>query len=80
MAKYRKKPVVVEAIRWTGDNTSEVASFMSGKSVKYGDGVLVIPTLEGDMIAHVGDWIIRGVYGEYYPCKPDVFAMTYEDV
>lgn len=83
LTKYRKKPVVVDAVQWDGSNVSEIAVFM-GTDVKaryvIDDGIVVIPTLEGDMTASKGDWIIRGVNGEYYPCKPDVFAKTYEPV
>lgn len=78
--KFRKKPVVIEAIRYTGSNGLEVATFCKGIGLHtFGDS-LVIPTLEGDHRADVGDWIIRGVAGEYYPCKPDIFDQTYEEV
>jgi hypothetical protein len=79
--KYRKKPVVIDAIKWTGDNFESISIFTEGKAKpKVGDlaDVLTIPTLEGDHKANPGDYIIRGVKGEYYPCKPDIFAMTYE--
>ncbi len=86
--KFRKKPVVIDAIRFDGTNHNEVADFVM--NVPYGDtdvsGQLrddvhmVIHTLEGNMRADVGDWIIRGVKGEYYPCKPDIFEATYEPV
>lgn len=79
MARFRKKPVEIEAVQWTGDNTNEVASFTGGISRPGGAG-LIIPTLEGDHTASKGDWIIRGVKGEYYPCKPDIFAATYDAV
>lgn len=91
MAKFRKKPVVIEAIQWTGDNTREVTEWVEPKlapfampkgwwlkQLEVGQFALVIPTLEGDHEARVGDWIIRGVAGEHYPCKPDIFAATYE--
>lgn len=85
MAKYRKKPVVIEAVRFTGQNFFECAAFMG-----HGPEVLdnlelkdtdnpVVRTLEGDMVARPGDWIIRGVKGEFYPCKPDIFDATYEE-
>jgi len=93
--KYRKKPVVIEAIQWTGINASDIFSFV-GKKLKYyvdedmstayiaGQGppvcVMEIPTLEGVMKALSGDYIIKGVIGEFYPCKPDIFAKTYEAV
>jgi len=83
--KYRKKPVVVEAVQFTGRNHDEVRAFCP--TARYpilsatggDDPPITIPTLEGDMVAQAGDWIIRGVRGECYPCKPDIFEMTYED-
>ncbi len=79
MAKYKKKPVVIEAIRFTGSNYEEIREFI-GKNTLCSDLSIVIPTLEGDMIAQKGDYIIKGVKGEFYPCKPDIFAETYEVV
>jgi len=85
MAQYRKKPVVIEAIQL---EDLEVYTLMSiqhlvglGKDIfeVKGDG-LIIKTLEGDMRASIGDWIIKGVQGEFYPCKPDIFEKTYEKV
>ena len=84
--KYRKKPVVIEAIRYLpgrGGNCEAVAAFM-GEGIEHVDEDCdpstewIIPTLEGEMIASPGDWIIRGVQGEFYPCKPDIFEATYE--
>ena len=84
MTQYRKKPVVIDAIQWTGENESEIAAFVDGYGVNlhfyYPELVCKIPTLEGDMLANVGDWIIRGIKGEHYPCKPDIFAATYDPV
>ena len=77
--KYRKKPVTIEAIQWNGENLSEIDKFTKGK-VKNHESVLIIPTLEGDMEASIGDYIIKGVKGEFYPCKPDIFLATYEEV
>jgi len=77
--KFRKKPVVIEAVRWRGDNWEEVKSFCPEARRKL-HGIIIIPTLEGDHSANHDDWIIRGVKGEFYPCKPDIFAMTYEPV
>lgn len=80
--KYRKKPVVIEAVQWTGDNYNEICTFM-GKYPSYIDSNrkdLLIETLEGDYIASEGDFIIKGVQGEFYPCKPDIFETTYEEV
>lgn len=93
--KYRKKPVVIEAVQLCKNNTKEVLEFMGQKvdlncdmafqrweeycnSVK-NEG-LTIHTLEGDIIASIGDYIIKGVNGEFYPCKPDIFDKTYEKV
>jgi hypothetical protein len=76
MAKFRKKPVMIEAIQWTGNNLEEIKDFMG--YYEYAKKNLIIHTLEGKMIAQVNDWIIRGVQGEYYPCKPDIFEQTYE--
>ena len=78
MAKFRKKPVMIEAIQWTGNNLEEIKDFM--RYYEYAKKNLIIHTLEGKMIAQVNDWIIRGVQGEYYPCKPDIFEKTYEPV
>ena len=95
MKKYRKKPVVIEAVQWTGENLAEVLTF-TGKHpdwdkwfdsfehyeayVRADDMIFKIKTLEGTMTASPGDWIIRGVNGEHYPCKPDIFEKTYEKV
>ena len=81
MAKFRKKPIVIEAMRWDGSNQS-AAQIMHwcGRKLENGNGLMIIDTLEGDMRANVGDWIIRGIQGEIYPCKPDIFEETYEAV
>ena len=95
LVKFRKKPVVVDAIQWTGTNGHEVIDWATsvghfphgvvaaGWSFDYSVGKtpkMTIPTLEGDHVANPGDWIIRGVAGEFYPCKPDIFEKTYEEV
>lgn len=77
--KYRKKPVIIEAIQWNGENLSEIDKFTQGK-VKKHESVLIIPTLEGDMYVSLNDYIIKGVKGEFYPCKPNIFLATYEEV
>ena len=90
--KYRKKPIVIDAIRWYGDNLHEVKEFV-GKALEYeildsawivGKGIphtfIRINTLEGKMEVSVGDYIIKGVCGEFYPCKADIFEKTYEKV
>jgi len=76
--KFRKKPVVIEAIQWTGDNVEEIGEFLGMVHWATSGRNAVIPTLEGDMVASPNDWIIKGVKGEFYPCKPDIFAATYE--
>ena len=78
--KFRKKPVVIDAVRWTGQNPDAVNSLATvyGTLRPQPDGSLEIATLEGTMRAEPGDWIIRGVKGECYPCKPDIFEATYD--
>ena len=87
MPKFRKKPVVIEAMQFTDEVTGrDIAGWCGGRlnvSVSPRDHSdvwvdITIPTLEGAMTATRGDWIIRGVAGEFYPCKPDIFEQTYE--
>ena len=79
--KYKKRPVVIEAVRWTGKNLAELRKMDGFEEVHLCfNGKLRILTLEGIVDASVGDYIIRGVNGEFYPCKPDIFAKTYEPV
>lgn len=87
MARYRKKPVEIEARRLNMldyDEVLSIAEWCGGRPVSPdidgtpSDVVLAIDTLEGTMYASGGDWIIRGVAGEHYPCKPDIFAATYD--
>lgn len=81
MAKYRKKPVVVEAMQYNGFNTGKIHDFCGNKILEpVGKNYIEIKTLEGIMKASKGDYIIRGVNGEFYPCKPDIFEKTYEIV
>lgn len=80
MPKYRKKPVVIEAIQWTGDNLKEILEFSSESYIDKDNYTLKIHTLKGEMIADREDYIIKGVNGEFYPCKPDIFEKTYEEV
>lgn len=82
MAKYRKKPVVIEAVQYSGANVQEIIDFTEGQAIKNGgkSDFMTIPTLEGDHTATTGDWIIKGINGEFYPCKPDIFEKTYEKV
>ncbi|HEL0236210.1 TPA: hypothetical protein TUD26_000244 [Streptococcus equi subsp. zooepidemicus] len=77
--KYRKKPVEVEAVRFIGSNYKEIKEFI-GKNTLCSDLSIVIPTLEGDMVAQKGDYIIKGIAGEFYPCNPDIFEQTYESI
>jgi hypothetical protein len=85
MAFYRKKPVVVEAIQFTRANITEVEAFTEYAAHTFqierridGIATCIIPTLEGQHIATEGDFIIKGIKGEFYPCKPDIFEKTYE--
>lgn len=80
--KFRKKPVVIEAIRFTGTNEVDIVNWSNGAAAGYFSDhrIMQIRTLEGDMTAEPGDWIIRGIKGEFYPCKPDIFEATYETV
>lgn len=79
--KYVKKPVVIEAVQWTGLNMIEIANFIpNGKRYEFDGDVCIIQTLEGVMTASKGDYIIKGVKGEFYPCKPDIFEETYKEV
>lgn len=77
MAKYRKKPVIIEAIQWTGNISPDIQNFLGTEIVLEGKNLL-INTLEGVMHARPGDYIIRGVSGELYPCKSDIFRKTYD--
>jgi hypothetical protein len=86
MAKFRKKPVVIEALKYQAElGNNRVTNWLAqqGANIKdwlFFDGEITIPTLEGKMKASDGDWIIKGVKGEFYPCKPDIFEATYEEV
>ena len=84
MAKYRKRPVVIEAVQWTGENFEELWRLLESKEgravYEESDMSIFLETLEGTMKAQVGDYIIKGVQGEFYPCKPDIFEATYEKV
>ena len=91
--KYRKKPVVIEAmqfdgthacadkiISWVNEATGYLLSSGQTPPILFYYGAMTIRTLEGEMSGDKGDWIIKGVKGEFYPCKPDIFEMTYEPV
>ena len=83
MPKFRKKPIVIEAIQWDGDprgtSLHRILEMSSG-TIRFNDDTLFIETEEGTMTASLNDWIIKGVQGECYPCKPDIFEATYEPV
>lgn len=90
MAQFRKKPVVIDAMQWPGfsvdgDRIESVMRFedwflnSGGKGI-YSGQKMAIHTLEGVMTADPGDWVIKGIKGEFYPCKPDIFEATYEAV
>ena len=94
--KYRKKPVIIEAFKWDGKNQRGMFNFLTNNEKEdvpinsigvnfYIDhnkvyGGLIIKTLEGEHLANIGDFIIKGIKGEFYPCKPDIFEATYERV
>ena len=82
MPKFRKKPVVIEAVQWHGANVTEIQHFAGDACLPIRDGegryTMAIKTLEGNMHASFNDWIIKGVNGEFYACKPDIFSKTYD--
>ena len=94
MTRYRKKPIEIEAVQFTGDNDDEIANFLKGQRADVGlratlsdegkvlsyEKYIILKTLEGEMKAIEGDYIIKGIKGEFYPCKPDIFDETYEEV
>lgn len=89
MPMFRKKPVVIEAVQFLGPNIAYIDDMLAfddwmvanqgDRKCRYVGDKLIIPTLEGDHEARPGDWIIKGVAGEIYPCKPDIFSKTYEE-
>ena len=86
MTQYRKKPVVIDAFQWNPKMVSKSPDWFLNELGSSGsvfldiDGSVIIYTLEGDMTASLGDYIIKGVKGEMYPCKPDIFELTYDPV
>lgn len=77
--RFRKKPIIIDAIQFTGKNSADIHEFCGNAAREpVGTDIMEIVTLEGVMVASPKDWIIRGVKGEFYPCKPDVFEKTYE--
>ena len=78
-SRYRKKPIIIEAIKVNMNNPVDTINFFDGLQVTaWESGCLRIETLEGNMIAYHGDYIIKGIMGEFYPCRPDIFEKTYE--
>lgn len=81
--QFRKKPIVIDAVQFTYETAIECVDFIGSNVTTrtfQGQPILVILTLEGEMTARLGDWIIKGVNGEFYPCKPDILEKTYERV
>lgn len=78
--KFVKKPIIIEDIKYDGTNKVEIQEFMDRYLDDTQDNQLKIETLEGVMLANIGDYIIKGVTGEFYPCKPDIFAKTYDKI
>jgi len=80
VVKYRKKPIVIEAIQYFPAAFNIIRLFVGNATPlhRFGDDKLGVQTLEGMMVANPGDWIIKGIRGEFYPCKPDIFEATYE--
>jgi hypothetical protein len=92
--KYQKKPVIIEALQWDGSSHRPMFDFLDGTHRSHMatngtnfyidhskvEGGLIIKTLEGEHLANIGDWIIKGVEGEFYPCKPAIFKKTYDPV
>ena len=80
MTKYRKKPVTIDAVKFNGTNQNEIADFVGNSLHITPDGLVSIHTLEGTMAVSCGDYVIKGVQGEFYPCKPDIFEQTYDEI
>lgn len=79
MKRYVKKPIVIEAKQFFGNNTQEIIDWVDKQYLPCGDDTeILITTMEGIMRANVGDYIIKGINGEFYPCKPDIFIKTYD--
>lgn len=80
-SSYRKRPVIVQAWQFREDNIDQIRQWITdhGGTSTIDAGVFRIETLEGPMAANPGDWVIQGVKGEFYPCKPDIFAATYDE-
>lgn len=81
MPRFRKKPVVIEAVQWMGgeESTKEMISFIDEDDFTISDGKLCINTLEGYLGADIKDWIIKGIKGEFYPIKDEIFKESYDE-
>lgn len=77
--RFRKKIVELEAVQYTGTNFDEIETFAGGDA-EFRNGQLLVATREGPLNASVNDWIIKGVKGEFYPCKPDIFQELYDAI
>lgn len=79
---YRKRPVTIEALQYTDETLAELFAWLTENNVRHiiKSVGIIIRTLEGDMLASPGDYIIRGMKGEFYPCKPDIFEGSYQPV
>lgn len=84
VANFRKKPVMIKAVQWNGKNVKELSDFTNGdfyqSDVDMGTSFASVKTMEGKLCAMQFDWIIKGIQGEHYPCKPDIFHETYERI
>jgi hypothetical protein len=82
MRKYIKRPIEIEAIQFFTENIEQAMSFLGDFPYKYvaSEGMLILSTLEGEMLVRYGDFIIKGIYGEFYACKPDIFKDSYQEV
>lgn len=77
---YVKKPIMIQAVHWLGNNVMTIMAFAGDKVTINPDKTLTVHTLEGDVTGVVGDYIIKGIRGEFYPCKHDIFKETYDEV
>ena len=77
---YVKKPIMIQAVHWLGNNVTTIMTFAGDKVTIHPDKTLTVHTLEGDLTGVVGDYIIKGIRGEFYPCKHDIFKETYDEV
>ena len=82
MRKYIKRPIEIEAIQFFTENIEKILNFLGDFPHKYvaSEEMLIISTLEGDLLVRYGDYIIKGIYGEFYPCKPEIFKDSYTEV